>query len=155
MLLPTIILASPLLVGAAQTDADFARCVYSKPGPIRPVWMVRLLRRQGATLTLKRATVIRRIGELRTHRTRYVLYYYVHDTPTAGSCHGIDAIVVLRDDRLYVGSYHGIGPSTCRIGGDTLFCRDAYFGRDFPVRFVGGKPPRNTVIGGDDVELAR
>lgn len=154
MLAPIIAVVSPSLAAAPRSISDYSRCLYKPAVPLRPIWLSRLLRREGAALALEGATVFRWIGELRSDRTRYTLYHYIHDTPTAGSCHGIDAIIVLRGGR-YVGNYFDIGPSACRVRGDTLICRDTIDSSEYRIRFARGRAPRRVVLGGERIVFAR
>ena len=92
---------------------------------------------------------LRFVGTIREGNSRYQIYYYNHiNIHPAGIAHGIQKLIIIKDQKVYVGSYliddAPIGVSNA----DVLFL-------DGRVHFDLQGPPSNAVADGTELSLGR
>jgi hypothetical protein len=112
--------------------------------------VMKMLSAQGFSSALDSHTKLRRIGEIRAGRHSFDVYYYSHVNPQ--DLHGLQEIVVVEDQRTYVGSYLvNVDDPLPQIHG-----RDILFGPSSgKIHFELGGPPAKALINGDVLELEK
>jgi hypothetical protein len=97
-------------------------------------------------------TRISKLGDVHVGRHVYAIYNLFHVNEVTGSGHGMQQVSIIRDGRVFVGSYLDVSEPMAQIRGRTVFQkRDEYMKRG-DARFsftIGPKgPPRKVLLGG-------
>jgi hypothetical protein len=102
---------------------------------------------------------ITKLGEVPSGGHIYAIYNLYHLNEDTGSGHGMQQVSIIRDGRIFVGSYLDIAEPMAAIKGRIVIQkRDQYMKpRDPSYSFMIGRngPPRKVLLGGQIVALEK
>jgi hypothetical protein len=97
-------------------------------------------------------TRISKLGDVRVGRNVYAIYNLYHVNHDTGSGHGMQQVSIIKNGRVFVGSYLDVSDPMVEIRGRTVFQkRDSYLkpGSRSCSFTIGPKgPPRKVLLGG-------
>jgi hypothetical protein len=104
-------------------------------------------------------TRLTKLGDVPSGGHIYAIYNLYHVNEGTGSGHGMQQVSIIRDGRIFVGSYLDIEEPMAAIKGRTVIQkRDEYMKpRDPSYSFMIGRngPPRKVLLGGQIVTLEK
>ena len=114
-----------------------------------PETICRILRNRGYGEYIQPVTNIRKIGNIKFGDIYYNVYYYDHlrvaRDPVASR--GTQRILILKNNKIYVGSYDASEVTGCHIKGARVIC-DISENERGEIQFSRNGPPKEVFFGG-------
>lgn len=95
-------------------------------------------------------TKISYVGQIKQGSRNYAIYLYNGTNPE--SLHGINRLIVILNDDIYLGSYESLSAHDCIIQRQTVLCKADYPG--YRIRFTKNGPPRQIWLDGSITEMS-
>ena len=125
--IPILLLVSPLAARPPSTELRI------------------LLSKQGFHAPLNKNSDVKYVGEIVQGIRRYQIYYYRYVIPE--NKRGVGRLIILINNKIYLGSYDVTTTDSCHTKGKSVFC-DTWSGYDKEIRFTKHGPPAVTYIDG-------
>lgn len=125
-------------------------------GQLRTSSVISILRHQGFSSSTDSGTELTYVGDIREKTALYSIYYYNHTTVhPVQVAHGIQALIILKNNKTYVGNYEleSDDPIPKISGTDILFDLPASMGNR--IHFDANGPPATTWVNGMNPTLDR
>jgi hypothetical protein len=97
-------------------------------------------------------TKISKLGDIRVGRHVYAIYNLYHVNDVTGSGHGMQQVSIIKDGRIFAGSYLDVAEPMDQIRGRTVFQKRDHYAKRSDAQFsftIGPNgPPRKVLLGG-------